>query len=126
MYDIVDREYSYVIHIIHMPTTDILPSPVRRSMGQLGRGINIARRRRRLTAQMMAERLGVTRQTYHRVEQGDPTVAMGTYLMALFVLGLEWGSLERSVAPQADEAGTALALDELPRTIRPRRTPQPK
>ena len=95
-------------------------------MTELGRGINIARRRRTLTAAMMAERIGVGRQTYRRVERGDPTVAMGTYLMALFVLGLEWGSLERSVDPQADATGTALDVAALPKKVRPRRTPQPK
>lgn len=109
-----------------MPTTDVLPNRVRRSMSELGRGINIARRRRKLTAEMMAQRIGVSRQTYRRVESGDPTVAMGTYLMALFVLGLEWTGLERSVDPLVDETGTALEIADLPKTVRPKRTPQPK
>ncbi len=95
-------------------------------MVQLGRGINVARRRRKLTAAMMAERIGVGRQTYSRVEGGDPTVAMGTYLMAMFVLGLEWESFERSADPQADEMGTALEIADLPKKVRPKRTPQPK
>ncbi len=95
-------------------------------MSELGRGINIARRRRRLTAEMMAQRVGVSRQTYRRVESGDPTVAMGTYIMAMFVLGLEWTGLERNVDPKADETGTALEIAELPKTVRPKRTPQPK
>ncbi len=109
-----------------MANTGILPSRVRRSLVEVGRGINIARRRRKLTAAMMAERIGVTRQTFRRVEQGDPQVAMGTYLMALFVLGLEWGGLERSTDPQADETGTALEIADLPMRVRPKRTPQPK
>ena len=109
-----------------MAIADILPTRVRRSLVEVGRGVNIARRRRKLTAAMMAERIGVTRQTFRRVEQGDPTVAMGTYLMALFVLGLEWGGLERSTDPQADETGTALEIANLPRKVRPKRTPQPK
>ena len=45
---------------------------------------------------------------------------MGTYLMALFVLGLEWGGLERSTDPQADETGTALEIADLPRRVRPK------
>jgi len=75
---------------------------------------------------MMAERIGVTRQTFRRGEQGDPKVAMGTYLTALFVLGLEWGALERSTDPQADETGSALAIADLPTKVRPKRTPQLK
>jgi DNA-binding XRE family transcriptional regulator len=109
-----------------MPSSDLLPSRVRRSIRELGRGINIARRRRKLTAEMMAQRIGVSRQTYRRVESGDPTVSMGTYLMAMFVLGLEWTGLERSVDPQSDETGTALEIAELPKTVRSKRTPQPK
>lgn len=95
-------------------------------MVEFGRGINVARRRRKLTVAMMAERVGVGRQTYGRIEQGDPTVAMGTYLMAMFILGLEWGSLERSTDPQVDDAGTALEIAELPKKVRPKRIPQPK
>lgn len=109
-----------------MRPTSILPSRVRKSLVELGTGVNIARRRRKLTAAMMAERMGVTRQTFRRVEKGDPTVAMGTYLMAMFVLGLEWRGLESSVDPQADDTGTALAIAELPKKVRPKRTPQPK
>jgi DNA-binding XRE family transcriptional regulator len=37
---------------------------------------------------MMAERVGVSKGTYLRVEKGDPTVSLGAYAMALFVLGL--------------------------------------
>jgi len=125
-YDISSITSAYVRFIIHMATSEILPVRLRESMRQLGRGISIARRRRKLTAAMMAERIGVGRQTYQRVEQGDPNVAMGTYLMALFVLGLEWGGLERSADPQADETGTALDLADLPKTVRPKRTPRPK
>lgn len=109
-----------------MATPDVLPARLRLSLRQFGKGISIARRRRKLTAAMMAERIGVGRQTYRRVEQGDPTVAMGTYIMALFVLGLEWSALERSADPQSDETGTALDIADLPKKVRPKRTPRPK
>ena len=36
---------------------------------------------------MMAERIGVAKSTYLKVEKGDPTVALGTYAMTFFVLG---------------------------------------
>lgn len=109
-----------------MPTADILPAPVRRSLAAMGRGLSVARRRRLLTADMMAERIGVGRQTYRRVEQGDPTVAMGTYVMAFYVLGLDWRVLEHAVEPRADVMGTDLAVAALPKRVRPKRTPQPK
>ncbi len=75
---------------------------------------------------MMAERAGVTRQTYARVEKGDPTVAMGTYLMVMFILGLDTGGLEKAAEPRVDELGTALQIEELPKTVRTKRTPQAK
>lgn len=75
---------------------------------------------------MMAQRVGVSRQTFRRVESGDPTVAMGTYLMAMFVLGLEWAGFERSVDPHTDDVGISLEIEKLPKTVRPKRAPQPK
>lgn len=109
-----------------MSTEDVLPNGLRRSLVQIGRGLNIARRRRKLTVAMMAERTGVTRQTYGRLEKGDPTVAMGTYMMAMFVLGLDWGGLEKAVEPGSDGMGTSLQLEALPKSVRAKRTPQAK
>ena len=55
----------------------------------LGERLRAARLRRSLTAQLMAERIGVSRATLHRLEKGDANIAMGTYLRALRVLGLD-------------------------------------
>ncbi len=109
-----------------MASDDVLPVRLRRSLVQLGRGLNIARRRRKLTLASMAERTGVTRQTYGRIEKGDPTVAIGTFLMAMFVLGLDAAGLEKAAEPKADETGTTLHVAALPRNVRTKRTPQAK
>jgi len=103
---------------------DILPAKVRRSLTQLGENIAVARRRRRLTTAMMAERMGVARSTYGRIEQGDPTVALAAWAMALFVLGLDapWGAL---ADPASDEAGTVLENARLPQRVRARRPRAP-
>lgn len=37
----------------------------------------------------MAERTGVTRQTYGRTEKGDPTVAIGTYPTSATTLAIQ-------------------------------------
>ena len=66
---------------------DILPPRLKRSLAKFGRDLALARRKRRLTLDMMAERVGVTKATYQRLEKGDPTVAFGAYVMALWVLG---------------------------------------
>ncbi len=106
-------------------TNDTLPSPVRRALLKFGADISVGRRRRGITTVMMAERLGVARTTYDRLENGDPKVAIGTYMMALFVLGL--GTPVAELAdPRADETGTLLEAEHLPKRVRPKREPQPK
>jgi transcriptional regulator with XRE-family HTH domain len=55
----------------------------------LGEHIQLARLRRKLSAEQIAERTGLGRKTIYNIEQGSPTVAIGSYLQALFVLGLE-------------------------------------
>jgi DNA-binding XRE family transcriptional regulator len=35
---------------------------------------------------MMAERTGVAKSTYFKLEKGDPSVALSTYAMTVFVL----------------------------------------
>lgn len=62
----------------------------------LGENIKLARLRRRITSTQMAERAGVGRTTYWKIENGDPNVLIGYYISVLFVLGLEpeiikWG-----------------------------------
>lgn len=57
-------------------------------MSAFGDRIRLARLRRKLTTTLFSERMGVSRETLRRVENGDPTVAFGSYLSALQTLGL--------------------------------------
>ena len=61
----------------------------RREFTQLGERLKLARLRRRLSATLVAERAGVSRATLHKIESGEPNVAMGSYFQVLRVLGLE-------------------------------------
>ena len=60
-----------------------------RLLRELGQRLREARLRRRLSVSQVAERAQVSRPTLNKVEQGDPTVTMGTYMRVLTVLGLE-------------------------------------
>ena len=60
-----------------------------RQMRALGTRLRLARLRRRLTAILFAERMGVSRDTLNRLEKGDPNIALGTYMRALRVLALD-------------------------------------
>lgn len=56
---------------------------------QMGENIKLARKRRKLTAMLVAERAGIARSTLYLVEKGDSSVAMGAYFNVLRVLGLQ-------------------------------------
>ena len=102
---------------MHSSVYDILPPAVRRSLVKFGGDLALARRKRQLTVAMMAERLGISRATYTRIEKGDPRVAMGAYAQALFVLG--FGSIFGDLIDQRkDEQGLLLDLDRLPKRVR--------
>ena len=64
------------------------PIPVIRSLYKLGIDINTARRRRRITTRLMAERTGLSRSTISKIEHGDPSASAGGYASVLFVLGM--------------------------------------
>jgi transcriptional regulator with XRE-family HTH domain len=93
-----------------------LPLPVRRSLLQLGRDLALARRRRRISTQSMAERLQVSTATLRRLERGDPSLAVGTLAKALLVLN----ALERFshlLDTGADDLGLQLMDRALPKRI---------
>lgn len=71
---------------------------------------------------MMVERIGVATNTYRRIEKGDPTVAMGAYAMALFVLGFG-NALGDLVDPKRDDLGLQLDEARLPKRVRVKQLP---
>src|ERR1043165_1660704 len=103
---------------------DVLPPALKRSLAKFGGDIAFARRKRRLTARMMSERLAVSKSTYARVEKGDPTVSLGTYAMALFVLGFgnTFGEL---LDPGKDQQGLLLDAERIPKRVRVKKEPRP-
>jgi transcriptional regulator with XRE-family HTH domain len=56
---------------------------------ELGERMRLARWRRKLSTVLFAERMGISRETLRRLEAGDPNIALGTYMRALRVLGLD-------------------------------------
>lgn len=51
-----------------------------------GKALAFARKQQQWRQQDLAERLGVTRQTVARLERGDPAIALGIFLSALWLL----------------------------------------
>lgn len=58
-------------------------------LSELGENIKLARLRRRLSGQQVAERAGISRTTLVSIEKGYAGVSIGYYLNVLRVLGLE-------------------------------------
>ena len=73
-----------------MPRTVRTPFPAsRRQLAALGERLRLARKRRKISTVLMAERAGISRDTLNRVEKGDPAVSLGTFQRVLRVLGLD-------------------------------------
>jgi transcriptional regulator with XRE-family HTH domain len=105
-----------------MPTPHQSPLAVRRALRKLGGDLRDARKRRGLTAEIVAERAFTTRPTLQKIERGDDGVVIGIYASVLNALGLI-DHLAQLADPSVDAVGQQLATDALPVRVR-RRTPK--
>jgi len=99
-----------------------LPLPVARALRKLGTDISVARKRRRISTLLMAQRAFISRNTLAKLEKGDPGVSLGIFATVLFVLGMT-ERLSDLADPSHDALGQQLADDSLPKRIRTRRAP---
>lgn len=84
---------------------------VTKQLQELGLRLRMARERRRLSQELFAERMGVSRETLRRLEKGDASIAMGTFMRALRVLGLD---KDVDLLAADDELGRKLQDLQLP------------
>lgn len=83
----------------------------------LGLEVARARRARRWTAAQLADRAGVSVTTLRKVEQGDPTVALGIAFEVAGLVGVELFATDRTgLAALIDRGRDRLAL--LPSRVR--------
>lgn len=88
-------------------------------MAGLGEHLRLARLRRRLGTELLAERAGISRATLHKIERGDPSVAMGNYFAVANALGM--AEHFANLAAE-DPLGRVIQDDQLPQRVR-RNTP---
>jgi transcriptional regulator with XRE-family HTH domain len=94
---------------------------IARLLADLGDRIRKARLRRAHSLETVAERAGITRKTLHRVERGDPAVALGIYARVLQALRLE---NDLALIAADDVLGRKLQdLNLEPKSRAPKRTP---
>ncbi|MHA3083224.1 helix-turn-helix domain-containing protein [Acinetobacter sp. ANC 5383] len=61
----------------------------RKALSTFGEDLLLAMKRRGLTKQMICNRTGFDHKTINKVFAGDPSVAIGTYIKIMAVLGME-------------------------------------
>ena len=67
--------------------TIVIMPDTQKIIENMGEQIKMARLRRNLSAELVAERAGISRATLWAVEKGAPTVAIGIYAAVLHALG---------------------------------------
>ncbi len=93
-----------IIYVMGRNSVVLLPA-VQNVLSGLGENIKLARLRRGLSCELVAERAGISRATLVNVEKGLPSVAMGIYISVLNALGLEKDIL---LVAKDDELGRKL------------------
>ncbi len=92
-------------------STIVLPQ-TQEILNQMGEQIRLARLRRHLSAELVAERAGISRMTLSNIEKGSPSVAIGSYAAVLHALnGMDKDLL---LVAKDDELGRKLQDLELP------------
>ncbi|AGY57246.1 helix-turn-helix domain-containing protein [Gloeobacter kilaueensis] len=89
----------------------IFPSE-KKLLADFGERLRLARLRREISAETLAERASISRMTLYRAEKGSPAVALGTYLRILAALHLQD---DINLLAQDDRLGRKLQDLELPK-----------
>ena len=101
-----------------------LPLPVVRALRRVGQSVSLARRRRHMSQEALAERIGASVNTVRRMEDGHPGTALQHFARALQVFG-ELNRLEGLLDTSQDSVGLTLMDEELPQRVRTiRRSPE--
>ena len=101
-----------------LPTVPLpAPLPVQRAIEKLGNDLALARRRRHISQQSLATRIGASVSTVKRMEKGDMRVPLHFIARSLYVFG-ELDRLASLLDSANDEIGLTLADEALPKRIR--------
>ncbi len=95
------------------------PQAVLQEIERLAQHIVVARKRRGETQAQWARKLGVSQPTMARIERGDPSVAMASYVMCLWLINPALG-LADLVAPENDHAALEREVARMRQPRKPR------
>jgi transcriptional regulator with XRE-family HTH domain len=100
------------------PLLQAPPYPVEQALKRLGENLRLARTRRKLTIEEVAERIGTGRRAVMAAERGKASAASGVYAALLWAYNL-LDPLSDLANPATDEQGLTLAsLNEKTRVRR--------
>jgi len=100
-----------------MPKTTPVDDVAAQALVRLGSRIRIARLRRKLRQEDLAQQIGRTRATVIALEQGSATTEIGAYVAALWALGL-LQELDLVADPGLDRDGQALSFSAADKRVR--------
>lgn len=83
-------------------------------LAHLGERMRVARKRQRVTMVAAAEAAGISRVTLHRIERGEPTVAVGAWVAVANALGLAFDLIDANAAVQASKLPKKVRLRDYP------------
>ena len=93
------------------------PEDVLKSLHTMGYNLQVARKRRKESQEQFAQRIGVSRKTLIEMEHGSPLVAVGTYAMALWTIGMS-EDLAVVAHPDRDIQGKVAERESSPQRVR--------
>jgi transcriptional regulator, XRE family len=97
--------------------SDFMPLAVERAVRKLGHDLSLARRRRRISQDSMAQRMGASVSTVRRIEKGDPRIPIHFIARAMMILG-DLKVLENLMDTANDDIGLLLMDEQLPKRVR--------
>lgn len=100
-----------------MRTPENLPLEVADTVKQLGEHIRMARVRRQMRQDELADKCSISRKTLYNIENGLPGIAIGHIFSVLWALNL-LDSAKALADPDADEHGKILEAARLKQRVR--------
>ncbi|MGH0003759.1 helix-turn-helix domain-containing protein [Pseudovibrio ascidiaceicola] len=89
---------------------------VTKALKKMGQDIDIARRKRKISMEDLAQRAGISRTTLSRLLKGDDGVAIGSLAGVLNVLG-ELEKIMNVIDVSLDDTGMLLDKERLPKRV---------
>ena len=101
------------------PAVHSLPPASAAALRRLGQDLATARKRRSQSLKAWSERMQISIPTLMRMEKGDPTVSMGVYATALWMVNRH-ENLAQAADPKGDLAALEADIREAEQRHRPR------